>query len=581
MSKIIALYGGAFKPPTGGHSQVVEEFLNQNSGIDGLIIFVGEKGRDGVTQDQSLKVWEIYLKHLPKIVQLHPCKAPIGDIIRFLKTHPEDKLIWVLGAREGKDDDLTDIDNRTSRFKDKYPNLTIKVITTKKSNMSGTNARKSLKQSKEELVPYLPKYLSKEEEEEIWGLLSQSEEPIEEDITKSELAKNIMRKKDFKTTPTVLPLNENATYSEKIDYKQNIKEITRVILAKHPNINQFPKLILKHKDVNNAQNFLGKTAHYDPNTKTIVLYTEGRHPKDIMKSYTHELQHFIQDMEGRLGNIQTTNTNEDEHLLSLEKEAYLEGNINFRKWTDSLQEIQEPALESDINPKELEMGVEIEMEHTDDVEESKVIALQHLAEDPKYYTKLKSLNLEENKKDPFGLIKFVNEISEDLKKEVKGVITPKYLIYSDMDGVIVDFDAQFIKYSKGLTPSEYETKYGAQEFWDLIDNKGGKEFWETMPWMEDGKKYWDYIKYHKPIILSAPSRNPTSREGKKAWVSKNLPGVKLELEFAYNKKKFADNNSILIDDRKKNIDDWENSGGIGIFYTSLKDTIIQLKKLGI
>jgi hypothetical protein len=54
-----------------------------------------------------------------------------------------------------------------------------------------------------------------------------------------------------------------------------------------------------------------------------------------MRSFTHEMIHHKQNLEGRLGNISTTNTNEDEYLLELEKEAYLEGNITFRNWEDS------------------------------------------------------------------------------------------------------------------------------------------------------------------------------------------------------------------------------------------------------
>lgn len=53
------------------------------------------------------------------------------------------------------------------------------------------------------------------------------------------------------------------------------------------------------------------------------------------------------------------------------------------------KEIQKPAKEKDVDPKELVMGIKIEMEHTDDKEEAKKIALQHLAENPKYYSKLK------------------------------------------------------------------------------------------------------------------------------------------------------------------------------------------------
>ena len=44
--------------------------------------------------------------------------------------------------------------------------------------------------------------------------------------------------------------------------------------------------------------------------------------------------HHIQNLEGRLGDISTSNTNKDEHLLEIEKEAYLQGNITFRNWED-------------------------------------------------------------------------------------------------------------------------------------------------------------------------------------------------------------------------------------------------------
>jgi hypothetical protein len=45
------------------------------------------------------------------------------------------------------------------------------------------------------------------------------------------------------------------------------------------NIQPLPKLVFKNGDSENAKQFLGKTAYYDPNSMSIVLYTEGRHPK--------------------------------------------------------------------------------------------------------------------------------------------------------------------------------------------------------------------------------------------------------------------------------------------------------------
>ena len=49
---------------------------------------------------------------------------------------------------------------------------------------------------------------------------------------------------------------------------------------------------------------------------------------------------------------------------------------------------------NEVDEKELEMGIEVEMEHTDDKEIAKEIALDHLIEDPKYYTKLKTIHID-------------------------------------------------------------------------------------------------------------------------------------------------------------------------------------------
>jgi hypothetical protein len=55
---------------------------------------------------------------------------------------------------------------------------------------------------------------------------------------------------------------------------------------------------------------------------------------------------------------------------------------------------------TDFDPEQLAMGVEVEMEHTDDSDEALQIAMDHLTEDPEYYTKLKKAGLaDELKKD--------------------------------------------------------------------------------------------------------------------------------------------------------------------------------------
>jgi len=77
---------------------------------------------------------------------------------------------------------------------------------------------------------------------------------------------------------------------------------------------------------------LGRTAYYDPNTNCITLYTYSRHPKDVLRSYAHEMIHHMQNLEGRIQGIEGHNINEDEYLKELEEEAYKLGNLGLRKW---------------------------------------------------------------------------------------------------------------------------------------------------------------------------------------------------------------------------------------------------------
>ena len=124
--------------------------------------------------------------------------------------------------------------------------------------------------------------------------------------------------------------------SSKPKLKDYITSLTEYMLDNGMNIVPLPEVKLR-KDEANAANFFGKTAYYDPNAREIVIYTLGRHDKDIVRSYAHEMIHHMQNLQGTLHNIQTQDTNADSKLLELEKEAYTLGNITFRNWEDSLK----------------------------------------------------------------------------------------------------------------------------------------------------------------------------------------------------------------------------------------------------
>ena len=888
MSKIIAAYGGGFKPPTKGHLEVVKRALATHPEIDEFIIYVGGKERDGISQTESLLIWDIFKKYLPMKVKIEPSKLPIGDIIRLGKNNPEDKVLFVIGGREGREDDIKDINNRTKNIEQAYPNMEVTVQTTPDEGMSGTNARKATKISSDKLSPYLPDELTDNEKEEVFKILRPV---IKEEISKSQLnaieayadklfaklgidieftkhfldrvndernkkpisvaelmgmfkrlhkkhgkplskvdddfdavvkdfnsninipfainvtpndidlvAKTVMRKKDFKTSTPVIALNENASYQKDINLIEKLATLTQHMLDKGMNIEPLPNLEFINGDSENARDFFGKTAYYNPNTQTIVLYTEGRHPKDIARSYTHEMIHHIQNLEGRLGNITTTNTQEDDDLNDIEAEANLKGTMTFRNWTDSLNEaivgekiecdgcgwswnivdggddlfichkcghdntplneakpykhkhgfddklgkdpfglnqfareiaervisegrydklanklssiafeafkdihdrgdkegefefrVDHPDEEHDIPSKDFYFDLMGKVEITDDEyqvdgganagfdkdgnEITPLLSvkfripknpdwqqvsfdlkdvvrheLEHLTQDgdnekggvisddpklarPSKYMKddqlmrdlidadllpksqyfklekevdamLQGLYFKAKKaKRPFKdvindyLNIFIDQetITQEEKENILNIWRSRnkalslplfeneqdmdYKIFSDMDGVITDFNNRYKKYA-GMMPSEYEKKFGKDKFWELADAEG-VAFWVGMPWMEDGKDYWNYIKDYDVELLSSPSRSETSRLGKRLWVRNNLPGIKLTLAQAYNKRNYAAPNHILIDDRESNIEQWRDKGGIGILHTSAANTIQQLKDLGL
>lgn len=131
-------------------------------------------------------------------------------------------------------------------------------------------------------------------------------------------------------------LLENTSF-QPLDFKTHLTSLTKYMVDQGMNIKPYPALKIINNDFKNAENMLGKTAYYDPTNCSITLYTLNRHPKDILRSYAHEMIHRMQDNEGRLKNITTTNTNKDGDLEELEKEAYLKGNMCFRNWEDTIK----------------------------------------------------------------------------------------------------------------------------------------------------------------------------------------------------------------------------------------------------
>jgi len=113
-----------------------------------------------------------------------------------------------------------------------------------------------------------------------------------------------------------------------------------------------PKLFLK-QDSQNASNPLGKTAFYDPSAMSITLFVSERHPKDVMRSLSHELVHHTQNCNGdfkNAGEMGEGYAQNNPHMREMERQAYEMGNMCFRDWEDSIKgTIYNESLQKGVN----------------------------------------------------------------------------------------------------------------------------------------------------------------------------------------------------------------------------------------
>jgi len=419
----IALYPGAFKPPHAGHFSVVEKLLNGNHGgilydketiepgiqkalqgdkdeiekIDKVVVFIGGGVRNGISQDDSEKVWNIYAKYLPNVEIIASGKNPMMEAKDYAKQHPDEQFYAITGVRG--EEDAPDLARITS-FKN-TPNVQGLIFPASGPAIRATNFRQAiLRGSLDDVLEFFPNQLSRKEILDILTMLKQgiiaemmsekldavindlftveqeeveqiqenssgtpiAPQPVMKSADRAKLVRVYEQLRDtlgdnfynieFKGDHVAVYLKQKSQ-SPQFDYTPYMASILEYMIDQGMKITPLPEVKVK-KDLVEAEDFFGKTAYYNPQQKEIVLYTQGRHPKDVMRSFAHEMIHHKQNLEGRLGSIGTTNTNEDDHLLEIEKEAYLEGNITFRNWEDSIKNENKKVVAEDASYNEYE-----------------------------------------------------------------------------------------------------------------------------------------------------------------------------------------------------------------------------------
>ena len=467
----IALYPGAFKPPTKGHLGVVKQVLSgkyttakvdretgkyekstENPKMDQVWIIVGDmvkggakqKGSDpevAVGQDEAMAVWQEYLKAagIESQVKLYRagqvredilnedvgyiCEGanPVRDTYGLLK----DKYVRgeyegvdffpIVGFRPDNAEAIKDLQRMDAASK-KYGEHGLQILvvldepTPGEESVSATKLRAALAaKDKSKIEKYaaasadaLLKHFTKQDEldnaiaeamtKAIDDMLSgkmpvveAKEEAVEESRTDmpspeiedigvetSKFTSKIEYLKQYFQNLTSypvdvdkygniviqvkqrMPMNEvmdlNEITSQELDFTPFIASILEFMIDKGMTITPLPEIKVEF-DPNEATDVFGKTAYYDPTNKHVVLFALGRHPKDVLRSFCHEMIHHMQNMEGRLPAFSTSNTQEDSVLNEIEKEAHALGSMTFREWEDTTKNNFDVVKEEVITEK--------------------------------------------------------------------------------------------------------------------------------------------------------------------------------------------------------------------------------------
>jgi len=211
----------------------------------------------------------------------------------------------------------------------------------------------------------------------------------------------------------------------------------------------------------------------------------------------------------------------------------------------------------------------------------------------------------------------------------------RYQLFSDMDGVLVNFEGGVLEYMnekmreiaenqkrykalKGSGDRDYKlykaARKAAEELggWDVEINKwhiarsdqegslgrnkkirefmyrlveNNVDLWANLGWEKGGKQLWDYIKDVPGLeILSAPMAEG-SKVGKRIWVERELGLPVSKVNLADSKQSYGEwhgKQGILIDDRDKYVNEFRAGGGIAIKHdpNNVDNTIKQLQQYG-
>ncbi|MBN2344265.1 MAG: hypothetical protein JXX29_11900 [Deltaproteobacteria bacterium] len=158
--------------------------------------------------------------------------------------------------------------------------------------------------------------------------------------------------------------------------------------------------------------------------------------------------------------------------------------------------------------------------------------------------------------------------------------TDNYILFLDLDGVLVDFE----KGVETLFHKPIDT-IPPKQLWPRLART--PDFYNQLDWMPDGRVLWEACKKNSPVILTGLPIGKWAEPQKRHWCERELgPDVEVLTCLSRNKAKVArardtERIPVLVDDREKLKAPFEEMGGVFIHHRSAQQSIEALSALGL
>ena len=119
-------YPGKFKPPHKGHYEAAKALAAKDY-ITKVYVIISRKVIDGITPEDSLMIWNMYLKAEPNpkiTVRISTEESPVVTMIQYLQNNPEANPVYV-AVGEDEVDDIEYGKSLQQQFGDRVKTITV------------------------------------------------------------------------------------------------------------------------------------------------------------------------------------------------------------------------------------------------------------------------------------------------------------------------------------------------------------------------------------------------------------------------------------------------------------------------